>query len=185
MKKLAVISATLLFAAVAYKVDAKVLDNGAGDRINKGDQLEEGSGRITESDIIGEQYENQLSADFGVSSDVQWDKFQNYDAATFEKDGHMITACYDNDAELIGTIYAKKFTDLPERGQKKIKTKYAGYSVEQVIYYIDDQSNALDLLAYSTPYHEGKNYFVSLKKGQEKVVLRVDPQGYVYDYASR
>ena len=71
----------------------------------------------------------------------KWERIENFDKATFTKDGKEISAYYDYDAKLVGTTMHKTFADLPATSQKTINEKYPGYSKVDVVLFDDNEVN--------------------------------------------
>lgn len=120
-----------------------------------------------------------FTSEFGNISDVDWNRGNIFDEASFSKDGKMLTAYYDYDGNLVGTTEVKTFKDLPAKGQQEIKNRYKDYSIGNVIFFHDSGANKSDMLLYAREFEDADNYFVELQKGTKKIVLKVDTHGYV------
>ena len=59
-----------------------------------------------------------------------------------------MTAFYDENGDLVGTTYPKKFTDLPANAQMEIKTKYKDYKIGPVVLYDDNEANDTDMIMF-------------------------------------
>jgi len=117
--------------------------------------------------------------DFGNIPVSQWERLDNFDEATFIKDGQAMSAFYDYDAQLVGTTADKTFTDLPAAAQKYIDKKYSDYSIGDVLFYDDNELNETDMILYNTQFDDKDSYFVELKKDNKKIVLQVTMDGEV------
>ena len=117
--------------------------------------------------------------EFPKAEDVTWVRTDNFDQATFTnaKDGQNTIAYYDSDGNLVGSTMAKTITDLPDRAQKEIKTKYSDYSVGPVIYFTDNASNDNDMVLWARQFDDENLYFAELDKGSSKIIVRITPSG--------
>jgi hypothetical protein len=130
---------------------------------------------------VSYQSKEAFKSDFSDVHDVTWVRGAYNDQATFiNKKGEEETAYYDFYSQLIGTTEPKAFTDLPARAQKFINEKYSDFSKEAVIFFEDNEMNDMDMVLYGDAFEDADNYFIELKKDKEKLVLRVDENGYVY-----
>lgn len=136
--------------------------------------------RKMENTEVSSVARQQFNTDFGDIPNVKWERSANFDEATFTKDGKELKAFYDVDAKLVGTVEVKEFKDLPSKAQEFINRKYKDYTKVAVIYYNDNENNETDMLLYGQQFDDADNYFVELKKGNENIVLQVDPIGWVY-----
>jgi hypothetical protein len=119
-------------------------------------------------------------SDFPHVKNVQWHRDQQYSEATFMKNGILMHAFYDWNGELAGTTHDFDYNNLPAAARKTIAKQYKNYTVERTIVYNDDEDNLNDLYPLM-PYENAVNYFVSLKKNdqREAVILQVTPDGNV------
>jgi len=137
--------------------------------------------RKLEGGEVSYQSKQAFKADFGDIHNVTWVRGTFNDQVTFTNSkGEQETAYYDFYSQLIGTTEPKSFTDLPARAQKFINEKYNGFSKQAVIFFEDNNINDMDMVLYGDPFEDADNYFIELTKGLEKLVLRVDTNGYVY-----
>ena len=124
---------------------------------------------------------DNFDSNFKDAKNVEWKRIDTFDKASFtNKDGQKMSAFYDIDGNLVGTIQYKAFADLPENGQKDIKKNYKDYTVGQVIFYDDNENNQTDMIIYGVQFEDQDNYFVELAKGTDKIVLQVNPDGDVF-----
>ena len=135
--------------------------------------------RKLEGTKVSELAKTHFYSDFGNVPNAVWKRVDTYDQVIFTKDGQKMTAFYDYDANLVGTTSNKKFTDLPARAQQEIKAKYKNYSIGTVIFYDDNEANETDMILYGAQFEDADNYFVELAKGAEKIVVEVNPAGFV------
>lgn len=133
--------------------------------------------------IAGQQVPYQtkeaFTGDFGNVPGAVWHRDNSFDAVTFTKDGIRQTAYYDDNFELVGTMFNKSFSDLPETARDYINKKYAGYQKGQVVMFDDNAFNDTDMMLYGVKFEDADNYFIELQKGKQDFVLQVTPEGNV------
>jgi len=125
------------------------------------------------SALAKEQFKN----DFGDIPVTQWERIENFDEASFTRNGEEVSAFYDEDAKLVGTTSPRTFSDLPSRSQKYINDHFAGYSVGDVLFFDDNEQNETDMVLFNQQFEDEDSYFVELKKENKKIVLQVDMDG--------
>ena len=126
---------------------------------------------------VNYQAKQQFLKDFGDVNVTSWERTYDFDKATFTKDGQIMSAYYDIDANLIGTTMDKTFDDLPAKAQKYINSKYGSYSKSGVIFFDDNEFNETDMVLYNQPFEDADNYFVELQKDSKEIILRVNMNG--------
>ena len=129
------------------------------------------------------QSKQQFSSDFDNVQNVQWRRDNYFDVAAFTKNGKEMKAYYDFDAQLVGTVSASSFTDLPANAQKQIKKEYKDYTVDKVIFYDDNESNESDMLLYGAQFADEDSYFAELSGKGTHIVLHVTKDGNVLYFA--
>jgi hypothetical protein len=122
---------------------------------------------------------NQFAIDFPDAKNVRFVRTKEFDEVLFSSGKKNLRAYYDIDNELVGTTQKKAFADLPEHAQKEILKKYAGYNVDDVIKFDDNESNETDMIMYGTTFDDADNYFVELKNNNKAIILKVDLSGEV------
>jgi hypothetical protein len=182
MKKLAVLSFTALFAIVMNQSQAQESGKEQANSTKKEVKAERKALRKLEGNNVNEIAKNSFYKDFGNTTNVQWKRNENFDVASFSENGQKMEAFYDYDANLVGTTTAKTFADLPANAQKEIRSKYKAYSIGPVIFFDDNEWNETDMILYGSQFNDADNYFVELSKGNEKIIVRVDVPGFVYDF---
>ena len=95
-----------------------------------------------------------------------------------------MTAYYNEEGNLIGTTTAKTFNELPQEGQRQIKYEYPGYRIGPVIQFNDDNIDPGESSIYGSQYRFPENYFVELTKGNDKIIVQVNPAGMIYYFRS-
>lgn len=186
MKKLTVLSVTLLFIGFSFQSQAQVQQKETIKETKKevkAEKKELRTERIAlrklEGNKVSEVAKNSFNVDFGAANNAQWKRVDTYDEVAFTIDGKAVKAYYDEDGSLVGTTTSKTFAQLPAYGQKEINTKYKGYTVGPIIYYDDNENNATDMILYGLQFEHTDCYFVELSKGQDKFVVQVGPVGYI------
>lgn len=129
--------------------------------------------RKMESAEVSNASRNAFAVDFGITDGVTWQRSANFDKATFVKDGVSQTAYYDDDAELVGTVTNKTLNDLPASAQATIAKTFAGYKVNQVIKFTDNENNDTDMMLWDTIFDDQDTYFVELTNGKKTIVEQV------------
>src|ERR1700737_1215330 len=107
MKKLLLSSLAISLALATIQVQGQTTDKEGKSPDNSVQQGKKKKGqklRKLEGDVVSELAKSHFYADFGDVSDVKWERRDVFDVATFTKDGQKITAYYDYDAELVGTV---------------------------------------------------------------------------------
>lgn len=183
MKRIALISAALLYA-LAYG-SAHPAYNIASNYIKDPSKVErkmekKALRKSTEKNEVSLNSIGNFKSDFGVNNDVRWTRTDYFDEARFIESGQPMTAYYDFDGQLIGTMENKSFEDLPAHGQKQIQKKYKDYDINSVVFYRENQVIDSDLMLYGAQFENTDNYFVELSKGTDRIVLQVTPVGSVF-----
>ena len=132
---------------------------------------------------VGSMTKDAFISDFGNIPGVQWSRLDYYDEAIFTKDGHKMSAYYDFDTKLVGTIQVKKYTDVPAKAQAYISKNYKGYTPGDVIFFNDNEQNETDMIVYGNQFADVDSYFVELSNGLNKLVVQVTPDGEVGFFA--
>ena len=128
---------------------------------------------------------NQFAYDFPDVTNIHFARVNDHDVITYTENGKDITAYYDDNSELMGTIRNRSVQDLPAAAQKEIEDRYPGYTVVRVVRYnanSDNESyinNNPDLPYYDDPSENSSNYFVELNNENKAIVLMVGLSGEV------
>lgn len=121
----------------------------------------------------------QFAEDFPNAKNVIFEKTKNYDEVIFTSDRKKLQAYYGYDGQLIGTTHKEKFSALPIIAQREIKKRYKDYAVDEVTLFHDNENNDADMMLFGTLFEDADNYFVSLKKENHEVVVKVNTFGEV------
>ena len=187
MKKLCIISGVLWFlagSAIAQDVDLSIRSyaivknqnnvSGPSSRVNMKRDL-------TEMEL--KNFSNQTRAnfytDFGYIPINNWEVTDLFDKISFMKNDVTYTAYYDVNSELVGTISNASVTDLPAHALQDINKKYKGYTIGNVVFYDDNESNETDMMYYGQQFDDEDKYFVELQNDKEKIVVQVNTVGEV------
>ena len=177
MKKLVILSMALVFVFTLVQAQTPVMEKEKVKEAKKELKTERVALRKLEGTQVSELSKTNFFTDFGKVPNVKWRRDATFDVAEFTKDGKNMTAFYDFDSRLVGTVQNKTFADLPAEGQKNIKVKYKDYSVGTVLFYDDNEANETDMMLYNTQFDDADNYFVELSKAGKKIVVQVTTDG--------
>ena len=187
MKKLLIMSTVTLLLSTAVSAQSSVAslnkdirnDRKEESEIRKEKRIERREIRKLEGREVSYQTKQAFYTDFGNVPAGRWMRTSNFDEVLFTKDGHLMKAYYDYDANLVGTTSRKIFADIPMSAQKFIDKNYKGYSKEKVVLFDDNEPNETDMILYGEQFDDSDNYFVELKKENKAIVLQVKPNGEV------
>jgi len=187
MKKLCIISGVLWFlagSAIAQDVDLSIRSyaivknqnnvSGPSSSVNAKRDLTE-----LELKNFSNQTRANFYSDFGYIPIINWEVTDQFDKISFIKNDVMYTAYYDSNSELVGTISNVSTADLPAHALQDINKKYKGYTVGNVVFYDDNESNQTDMMYYGQQFDDEDKYFVELQKDKEKIVVQVNTVGEV------
>lgn len=136
--------------------------------------------RKLEGKDVSQLTKDNFYADFGKVPNVKWTRNDYFDVAEFNLKGVATKAFYDYNSKLVGTTSIKTFAELPQNAQKQIKKEYKDYTPGEVVFFDDNENNDTDMILYDTQFEDSDNYFVELAKGNQKIVVQVNPEGEVF-----
>src|ERR1700759_613371 len=187
MKKLSIISAVLWLlaaSAIAQDVDLSIRsyaitknpDNVSGQSYSSNKKRD-----LTEPELknFSTQTRANFYSDFGYIPISSWEITDQFDKISCMKNDVLYTAYYDSNSELVGTISSASVADLPAHALQDINKKYKGYTVGNVIFFDDNESNETDMMYYGQQFDDEDKYFVELQKDNEKIVVQVNTVGEV------
>jgi len=185
MKKLLALSAVTFILAAAGKAqitpaslkDEIKIDNKVESNIKKEKKDDRKEVRMLDGKEVSYQSKQAFFADFGNVPVSKWERTDTYDKADFTKNGQLMTAYYDADAELVGTTSNKTFGDIPASAQKYIDKKYPDYIKSDVVFFKDNELNETGMILFGDQFDDADNYFVELKKDNKDIVLQVSMSG--------
>ena len=179
MKKVFFASAAILLAFINTQAQTSDAIASKPSREERKESKKERKAERTkqEGDEVSYQSKQEFYRDFGDQPDAKWTKTKSYDEVVFNKDGVATTAYYDFDAKLVGTTNLKTFADLPAAGQKQIIKDYKDYTVQNVVFFDDNENNETNMVLYGSQFDDEDNYFVELQKDDKKIVVQVTMDG--------
>ncbi len=185
MKKLFIMSTvTFLLASAASaqssvaSLDRDIRNNRKEEsEIKKEKRVERREIRKLEGKEVSYQAKQAFYTDFGNVPAGRWMRTNNFDEVLFTKDGHLMKAYYDFDANLVGTTSRRTFAEIPTSAQRFINKNYQGYSKEKVLLFDDNEPNETDMILYGEQFDDADSYFVELKKDKNAIVLQVNMSG--------
>jgi len=121
---------------------------------------------ITGEENVTYQALNHFTADFKGAKNPAWTVTANCQKVTFTLGDAQLTAFYNFSGDYIGTTQDVAYKVIPADAQKTIASKYAGYTVGEVIKYENFDGEA-DLPSSA--------YFVDLKKDKSEILVKVTP----------
>jgi hypothetical protein len=108
-------------------------------------------------EIVSKPVLNAFNREFSTAQEVKWTSGTDFYKATFVLNDQYISAFYNTEGELMAMSRNISSVNLPLKLQAKIRNEYAGYWIS-------------DLFEMSG--EEGTNYYITLEKGDSRVVLR-------------
>jgi hypothetical protein len=180
MKKLVCLSIAFLLAMSSAHAQYGNADKEKVNESKKGQKSERTALRKLEGSEVSKEAKSNFIIDFPDVSNVQSKRVNTYDEFQFlDKNGKLLKAYYDFNGKLVGTTQEKTLAELPAKSQEEIKKLYPDYTVEQVIFYDDNEENDTDMILFGIQFDDADNYFVGLSKGNKKVILEVNMKGNV------
>lgn len=183
MKKTIIISSALIVIATASFAQSEIASVKKQEKVTRHELREEKKEARQvkkEEDLKEPSYmtAQQFAIDFPNATDVHWSK-KDFEKASFMQDGKKLSAFYDFESKLIGTVSDASFDGLPDAAKKHIARYYPGYTPQAVILFDDNEYNPTDMILYDTRFDDADNYFVELKKGDKNIVVMVSLAGEV------
>lgn len=172
MKKIiiAVVAFTALFATIS--VSAQTTDAKTKKGIFHKKEKSGKAGKDISSNSL-----DQFKVDFPGATIVKTAKVSGLDKITFTLSGIKSDAYYDMQSSLVGVVIIKTVSDLQPATAKNISKKYAGYTIQQVILFDDNEANDSDMFLYGTQFADADNYFIELTNDGKTIVLQVTMAG--------
>jgi len=119
---------------------------------------------------------NSFSAKFVGAKDVAWSTVESYYKASFTLNGEKKAAFFDGQGEYVATTQYIKSDKLPAESIAKLKKLYSGYAIGEILYFeIDNSGSSLQPNVFSGS-GDSTYYFVSLRKGDSQIVVKVNDQ---------
>ena len=181
MKKLAILSGTFLVIVAVAQGQTQKADKENVKEIKKEVKTERVPLRKLEGANVGLLAKNNFSKDFRDANFVQSKRVNTFDEFQFiDKDGKEMKAYYDYVGNLVGTTQKKTFADVPTKGQEEIKAKYKDYTIGDVTFFDDNESNDTDMILWGLQFDDRDLYFVELTKGTSKIIVQVDAEARLF-----
>lgn len=180
MKNILIAGSTLLlFTITAEAQSASVTQN--DEKALKQETSKTGRNIQRNNNEASYQSKQAFLNDFGNVKKVSWKVTPMFDEATFiNNKGKRMKAYYDFDSRLVGTTTKKSFKNIPAKAQEYIHKHYSKYTPGAVILFDDNENNETDMELYGLAFNDEDNYFVSLKKGNESIIVKVNMDGEVF-----
>ena len=134
---------------------------------------------------VNEMAIRNFKVDFPTAINPTYTRTKSFDEVRFTDNGVQSTAFYDWNSKLVGTTTRKQFSDLPASARKDILKQWKGYQVGEIILFNDNEENDADMELYGTAFDDADNYFVSLKKANKVIVVKVTTAGMVNFFSER
>jgi hypothetical protein len=191
MKKLLFTSAAILLAFMSMQAQPEAItknDTKPAKEERKEAKKEKRDERITlrnqEDNEVSYQSKEAFYSTYGDVPGAVWTKGKHFDQVLFNMDGIATTAYFDFDAQLVGTTALKTLADLPLSAQNQINKEYKNYTVENVLFFDDNEATDTDMILYGNEFEDADNFFVELKKDNKIIVLQVTMDGRIGLFAS-
>jgi len=187
VKKLLIFSAAgiIIAATVSAQANTEILNNDMAS-INKNETTTKKEKKEERKELrklkgqeVTYQSREAFVKDFGDIPVTRMERTVNFDKFTFTQNGQEMTAYYDIESNLVGTVSDKTFSDLPANAQKYIQDKYKDYTPGTVIFFDDNELNETDMILFGTQFDDADNYFVELKKENKNIIVQVTMKGEV------
>jgi len=120
---------------------------------------------------ISTKVNDHFATSFGKAKNVTWKSSDKFDKVSFVLNNEKVDAFYDSDGELIGTSKTMAFDKLPKSALENITTKY-----------LYPEYQLKECIEFTTAFNN-KNYYVSMDKKNETLVLKITKAGTVSFFA--
>ncbi|WP_374163556.1 hypothetical protein [Arcticibacter sp. MXS-1] len=123
--------------------------------------------------------QNNFLSKYQNAQDVNWTVTPEFQKASFSLEGVKMAAFFDINGDFIATTQYVDASKLPARSKSRIQKLYKEYKIEEVVRYDLDAADEshFDLLTGKRFYNTV--YFASLKNSDQKMVLKITPDGEV------
>lgn len=182
MKKLIASAIVVIVTIASVQVNAQTTEKAVKKELKAEKKTAHKELRKLEGNQVSSRAKDSFLSDFGAIDNVKWERGAQFDEATFAKAGKTTTAYYDYSAKLVGTTTNRKFSDLPAKAQKEIKSRYKDYVTGAVVMYDDNEDNDTNMYYYGTQFDDADHYFVTVSKGGKETILMVAMEGQVSFY---
>ena len=181
MKKIITLSLFTMILTCAITAQPTTISTSKGDKtpVKKNDTPAKKQPKKLEGTEVSPLAKEDFSFTYGTETNGEWKRTPDYDIVSFSHDGNNMTAYYDADAKLVGTMFQRKFADLPSASQQYIDEGYPGYTKESVVYFNDNELNETNITVFDKQFEDDDCFYVKLKKNNQQIILKVKTSGEV------
>jgi len=111
---------------------------------------------------VSEKAVKSFNKEFSLAKNVQWDTNRNLQKATFELNGQLMFAYYNNDGELLAISRNLTTTQLPIRLSTSLKENYSDFWVTDL---------------FEMASNNESSYYITIENGESTTVLRAIGSG--------
>ena len=181
MKKLAILSITLLFVCTVGQINARTTSTGSNKEMKKEaivvNTIKHPESIKDEGDVVNQISKTNFYSSIGDVSNVFWTRGDYYDAASYTQDGNEMIAYFDFNGELAGTTSIKKVTDLSSSLQKSINKQYSDYTIGQITFFHESDQDATDVMLNGNQFESQDHYFIELSNNTDKFIVQGESNG--------
>src|ERR1700748_2646952 len=145
MKKFLLVTGILMVTAITATYAQDNIDNDnaneAKPTITKTMAEIQKEGAETNQNAVSAFTVNQFAYDFPDVTNIHFARANDHDVITYTQNGRDITAYYDDNSELLGTIRMRSVQDLPAGAEKEIADRYPDYTVVRVVRFNANSDN--------------------------------------------
>ncbi len=183
MKKLAILSISLLFVCTVGQINARPTSTGIKNELKKEavvvNTTKHPESIKNEGDEVNQNSIDNFYSTIGNASNVVWTRGDYFDAATYTQRGKEKIAYFDFNGELVGTTTTIKVTQLSSALQKSIKKTYSDCTIGQITFFRDGDQDATDSDLFGNPFESPNHYFIELSKNTDKFIVQGESNGNV------
>jgi hypothetical protein len=181
MKKLAILSITLLFVCTVGQINARPTSTEIKKEIKKEaivvNATDHPELKKLEGSVVNQESKTNFYTTIGVMSNVVWTRGDYYDIATYSQEGTEKISYFDIDGQLVGTTTIIKASDLSNTLQKSIKKQYPDCTIGQITYFQDSDQGATAMLLYGIEFENQNHYFIELSNNSSKFIALGESNG--------
>ena len=111
---------------------------------------------------VNDRVKESFKKEFADATNVQWDSKKDLQTATFQLNGRVMFAYYNNEGELLGISRNLSTTQLPLRLSTSWKRKYSNYWVSELFELASDNQSS---------------YYITIENAEATIVLRAVGSG--------
>lgn len=121
--------------------------------------------------------ENNFVSRYQSATNVKWTVCNQFQKASFVLDGVKMEAFYDNSGNYIATSQYVDSSRLPAISRVRLEKEFKNYQVDEVVRYDLDGTSQHESGTFASPRNYNTLYFASLKNNNEKMILKITPDG--------